>query len=275
MKTSKKFQTISLLIASVGLLTALAIKPQVTKIDAQADPDSTVLLSAKQQVAYQKTTTNKLVNSKDSALQHQVEMKRAAAQAAAAAAKQATEDAANRKAQEEAAATTNSQAASTTTDSTASNEATTSEPTTATATVNQNQTTATVATTAQQATAAQPTNGLNIAGQHFAIGGSFTATSGNETVPTDTVYRWSVIPSVILVDAGYGAAHNAVVSLGTGSSVTIDGAQLSVSGIYQENWSSLNSNIGSTMSLMKQHRAVIQTCMSASDNPLIRLTFLD
>jgi hypothetical protein len=29
------------------------------------------------------------------------------------------------------------------------------------------------------------------------------------------------------------------------------------------------------MSLMKQHRAVIQTCMSASDNPLIRLTFLD
>jgi hypothetical protein len=94
-------------------------------------------------------------------------------------------------------------------------------------------------------------------------------------VPTDTVYRWSVIPSVILVDAGYGAAHNAVASLGTGSSVTIDGQQLSVSGIYQENWSSLNGNIGNTMSLMKQHRAVIQTCMSASDNPLIRLTFLD
>lgn len=52
MKTSKKFQTITLLITSVGLLTALAIKPEVTKIDAQADPDSTVLLTAQRQVAY-------------------------------------------------------------------------------------------------------------------------------------------------------------------------------------------------------------------------------
>lgn len=277
MKTSKKFQTITLLITSVGLLTALAIKPEVTKIDAQADPDSTVLLTAQRQVAYQKTSKNKLTQSKASALQNAAKIKQAQAEAAKAAAEKQAQAAATSAttATDDAVATAtttntnteNNQAAVTTTSASNNTDPTPVATTTAS-------TTAAPATTTTQ-TAAQPTSGLNVAGQHFAIGGSFTATAGNETVPTDTVYRWSVIPSVILVDAGYGAAHNAVASLGTGSSVTIDGQQLSVSGIYQENWSALNGNIGNTMSLMKQHRAVIQTCMSASDNPLIRLTFLD
>ncbi|MFC6314591.1 hypothetical protein ACFQHW_03300 [Lapidilactobacillus achengensis] len=218
-------------------------------------------ISAQAQVAYQAKQQEHLELSKAAS------QKQAAKFAAAKAAKAANE------------ATSNQTAKGATTSNAATTTVSATNPTTTNTTAGNQATAATTAYSASTSSAssqqATVTSGLNLFGRHFAIGGSFTATASNKVVPTDSVYRWSYLPSVILVDAGNVAAHNAVVQLGVGSHVVIDGQQLTVTGVSGEAWSTLNNNIYDTVARLKQHRAVIQTCMSSGSDPFIRHIFLD
>ncbi|WP_461219516.1 hypothetical protein [Lapidilactobacillus salsurivasis] len=247
-----------IVVTAAVVLSSLSLGTNLTVAISEDTSEPTI--SAQAQVAYQTKQQEKLELSKAAS------QKQAAKFVAAKAAK-----AANNNANEQAATGTTSNTAATQTAST--NNATNGNPTTGSQTAaTSTYRTSTSSASSQQATV---TSGLNLFGRHFAIGGSFTATASNKVVPTDSVYRWSYLPSVILVDAGNVAAHNAVVQLGVGSHVVIDGQQLTVTGISGEAWSTLNNNIYDTVARLKQHRAVIQTCMSSGSDPFIRHIFLD
>ncbi|WP_261806341.1 hypothetical protein [Lapidilactobacillus luobeiensis] len=251
LKRSHRFTGIAAL--AVVVLSSLTLSTNLTIAISDDQGESNV--TAATQIEYQKEQEENLVLIK--ANSHQQAKRIATAQAAQAAKKAAEQAAASA-----AATAAKNKAAITTTATTTA----VSRPT-ATQTANTN----TVATPQNTPV----TSGLNLFGQHFAIAGTFTATANNKVVPADGVYRWSFLPSVILVDAGNAGAHNAVVQLSVGSPVVIDGQQLTVTSISGEAWSSLNSNIANTVARMQQHRAVIQTCLSSGSDPYIRHIFLD